>query len=109
MSKVEYIDPIKSMHGKVHGKSDFWYMERYGTQYTAHKNNPRDYSKKPQSEAEKAGTLKLAAASKAYNQLVRGSAEWLVLEQAFLAQRDKPGGKKNIRSYFISEHMKGGN
>ena len=56
MSKVSYIDPIKSMHGKVHGKSDFWYMERYGTQYTAHKNNPRDYSKKPQSEAEKAGT-----------------------------------------------------
>lgn len=109
MSKVEYIDPIKSMHGKVHGKSDFWYMERYGTQYTAHKNNPRDYSKKPQSEAEKAGTLKLTAASKAYNQLVRGSAEWLVLEQAFLAQQDKIGGKKNIRSYFISEHMKGGN
>ena len=109
MSKVKYIEPVKSMHGKVHGKSDFWYMERYGTQFTGHRNNPRDYSKKPQSEAEKAGTLRLAAASKAYNELIKDSPEWQALEQEFLAQRDKPGGKKNIRGYFISEHMKGGN
>ena len=108
MSKVTYIDPVKSMHGKVHGNSDFWYMERYGTQYTAHRNNPRDYSKKPQSEAEKAGTLRLAAASKAYNELVKGSPEWLALEQEYLAQLSQPDAKKSIRGYFISKHMKGG-
>ena len=106
MSKVKYIEPVKSVHGKVHGKSEFWYMERHGTQYTAHRNNPRDYSKKPQSEAEKAGTLKLAAASKAYNELIKGSAEWLALEQEFLAQRDLPDGKRTFRGYFISKHMK---
>ena len=108
MSKVEYIDPIKSMHGKVHGNSDFWYMERYGTQYTAHRNNPRDYSKKPQSQAEKAGTLRLTAATKAYNELIKGSPEWLALEQEFLAQRDRPDAKKTFRGYFISKHMKSG-
>ena len=64
MSKVTYLDPIKSMHGKIHSQSDMWFMERYGTQFTGHKNNPRDYRLKPQSEAEKAGTLRLTAATK---------------------------------------------
>ena len=65
--------------------------------------------KKPQSEAEKAGTLRLAAASKAYNELIKDSPEWQVLEQEYLAQRDLPNGKKSFRGYFISKHMKGGN
>ena len=64
--------------------------------------------KKPQSEAEKAGTLRLAAASKAYNELIKDSPEWQVLEQEYLAQRDLPNGKKSFRSYFISKHMKSG-
>lgn len=108
MSKVKYIEPIKSMHGKVHGNSDFWMMERYGTQYTAHRNNPRDYTQKPQSEGEKAGTLRLAAASKAYNELIKDSPGWQALEQEYLAQRDLPNGKKSFRGYFISKHMKSG-
>ena len=108
MSKVKYIEPIKSMHGKVHGNSDFWMMERYGTQYTAHRNNPRDYTQKPQSEGEKAGTLRMTAASKAYNELIKGSPEWQALEQEYLAQRDLPNGKKSFRGYFISKHMKSG-
>ena len=108
MSKVTYNPIIKSAHGKIHSKSDMWFMERHGTQFTGHRNNPRDYSKKPQSEAEKAGTLRLAAATKAYNELVKGSPEWLALEQEYLAQRDKPGGQVSIRGYYISNHLKGG-
>ena len=106
MSKVTYLDPIKSMHGKLHSQSDTWLMERHGTQFTGHRNNPRDYSLKPQSAAEKECTLRLAAASKAYNQLVKGSPEWLALEKAWREQKDKPGGKPSIRGYFISQHMK---
>ena len=106
MAKVEYSEYIQSMHGKLHGDSDTWFMERNGTKFTGHKLHPRDYSKKPQSEAEKAGTLRLTAASKAYNELIKGSPEWLALEQEFLAQRDLPDGKKTIRGYFISKHMK---
>ena len=108
MSKVTYLDPIKSMHGKLHSQSDTWLMERYGTQFTGHRNNPRDYSLKPQSEAEKAGTLCMAAASKAYNQIIKDSPEWLALEQEYLAQLSQPDAKKTIRGYFISKHMKGG-
>ena len=109
MSKVTYNPIIESAHGKIHSKSDMWFMERHGTQFTGHRNNPRDYSKKPQSEAEKAGTLRLAAASKAYNELIKDSPEWQALEQEYLAQRDLPNGKKSFRGYFISKHMKGGN
>ena len=108
MSKVTYLDPIKSMHGKLHSQSDTWLMERHGTQFTGHRNNPRDYSLKPQSEAEKACTLRMGAASKAYNKLIKGSPEWLTLEQEFLAQRNQPGAKKTIRGYFISKHITGG-
>ena len=109
MSKVSYLDPIQSMHGKLHTQSDTWLMERHGTQFTGHRNNPRDYSLKPKSEAEKADTLRLAAATKAYNELVKGSLEWLALEQEYLAQLSQPGAKKPIRGYFISKHMKGRN
>ena len=105
MAIIEYIDPIKGMHGKLSGDSDVWFMERYGTKFTGRRIHPRDYSKKPQSKAEKAGTWRLTAASKAYNELVKGSPEWLALEQEFLAQRDLPDGKKTIRGYFISKHM----
>ena len=108
MSKVTYIDPIKSMHGKLHSQCDTWLMERHGTQFTGHRNNPRDYSLKPQSEAEKAGTLRMTAASQAYNKLVKDSPEWLSLEQEYLAQLSLPDAKKTIRGYFISKHMKGG-
>ena len=108
MSKVTYNPIIESAHGKIHSKSDMWFMERHGTQFTGHRNNPRDYSLKPQSEAEKAGTLRLAAASKAYNELIKGSPEWQALEQEYLAQRDLPNGKKSFRGYFISKHMKSG-
>ena len=108
MSKVTYNPIIESAHGKIHSKSDMWFMERHGTQFTGHRNNPRDYSQKPQSEAEKAGTLRMAAASKAYNQIIKGSPEWLALEQEYLAQLSQPGSKKTIRGYFISKHMKGG-
>ena len=108
MSKVTYNPIIESAHGKIHSMSDMWFMERHGTQFTAHRNNPRDYSQKPQSEAEKAGTLRLTAATKAYNELVKGSPEWLALEQEYLAQRSQPDAKKTIRGYFISKHMKGG-
>ena len=108
MSKVTYNPIIESAHGKIHSQSDMWFMERHGTQFTAHRNHPRDYSKKPQSEAEKAGTLRLTAATKAYNELVKGSPEWLALEQEYLAQRSQPDAKKTIRGYFISKHMKGG-
>ena len=108
MSKVTYLDPIKSMHGKLHSQSDTWLMERHGTQFTGHRNNPRDYSLKPQSEAEKACTLRMGAASKAYNKLIKGSPEWLALEQEYLAQLSQPDSKKTIRGYFISKHMTGG-
>ena len=108
MSRVTYLEPIKSMHGKLHSQSDTWLMERHGTQFTAHRNHPRDYRKKPQSEAEKAGTLRLTAATKAYNELVKDSPEWLALEQDYLAQLSQPDAKKTIRGYFISKHMKGG-
>jgi hypothetical protein len=50
----------------------------------------------------------MTAASKAYNKLIKGSPEWLALEQEFLAQRDQPDAKKTIRGYFISKHMKSG-
>ena len=108
MSKVTYNPIIESAHGKIHSKSDMWFMERHGTQFTGHRNNPRDYSQKPQSEAEKAGTLRMTAASKAYNELIKGSPEWQALEQEYLAQRDLPNGKKSFRGYFISKHMKSG-
>ena len=107
MSKVTYNPIIESAHGKIHSKSDMWLMERHGTQFTGHRNNPRDYSLKPQSAAEKAGTLRMAAASKAYNQIIKGSPELLALEQEYLAQLSQPGSKKTIRGYFISKHMKG--
>ena len=108
MSKVTYNPIIESAHGKIHSKSDMWFIERHGTQFTGHRNNPRDYSLKPQSEAEKAGTLRMTTASKAYNELIKGSPEWLALEQEFLAQCDKLDAKKTIRGYFISKHMKSG-
>jgi hypothetical protein len=108
MSKVTYNPIIESAHGKIHSKSDMWFVERHGTQFTGYRNNPRDYSLKPQSEAEKAGTLRLKAATKAYNELVKGSPEWLVLEQEYLAQLSQPGAKKTIRGYFISKYMKDG-
>ena len=108
MSKVTYNPIIESAHGKIHSKSDMWFMERHGTQFTGHRTHPRDYSLKPQSEAEKAGTLRMTAASKAYNELIKGSTEWLALEQEYLAQRDQPNGLKTIRGYFISKHMKSG-
>ena len=94
MSKVTYNPIIESAHGKIHSKSDMWFMERHGTQFTGHRNTPRDYCLKPQSEAEKAGTLRLTAASKAYNQLVKGSPEWLALEQEYLAQLLQPMPRK---------------
>jgi hypothetical protein len=50
----------------------------------------------------------MAAASKAYNQIIKGSPEWLALEQEYLAQLSQPDAKKTIRGYFISKHMKGG-
>ena len=106
MSKVEYSEHIKSMHGKLSSNSDTWLMERHGTKFTARRTHPRDYSLKPQSQAEKAGTLHMTAASKAYNELVKGSPEWLALEQEFLAQRNQPDSKKTIRGYFISKYMK---
>ena len=108
MSKVTYNPIIESAHGKIHSQSDMWFMERHGTQFTGHRNNPRDYSLKPQSEAEKAGTLRMTAASQAYNKLVKGSPEWLSLEQEYLAQLSLPDAKKTIRGYFISKHMKDG-
>ena len=108
MSKVTYNPIIESAHGKIHSQSDMWFMERHGTQFTGRRNNPRDYSLKPQSEAEKAGTLRMTAASQAYNKLVKGSPEWLSLEQEYLAQLSLPDAKKTIRGYFISKHMKGG-
>ena len=108
MSKVTYNPIIESAHGKIHSKSDMWFMERYGTKFTGHRTHPRDYSLKPQSEAEKAGTLRMTAASKAYNKLIKGSPEWQALEQEYLAQRDLPNGLKTIRGYFISKHMKSG-
>ena len=108
MSKVTYNPIIESAHGKIHSKSDMWFMERYGTKFTGHRTHPRDYSLKPQSEAEKAGTLRMTAASKAYNELIKGSPEWQALEQEYLAQRDLPNGKKSFRGYFISKHMKSG-
>ena len=108
MSKVTYNPIIESAHGKIHNQSDMWFMERHGTHFTGHRNNPRDYSLKPQSEAEKAGTLRMTAASQAYNKLVKGSPEWLSLEQEYLAQLSLPDAKKTIRGYFISKHMKGG-
>ena len=108
MSKVTYNPIIESAHGKIHSQSDMWFMERHGTLFTGHRNNPRDYSLKPQSEAEKAGTLRMTAASQAYNKLVKGSPEWLSLEQEYLAQLSLPDAKKTIRGYFISKHMKGG-
>ena len=108
MSKVTYNPIIESAHGKIHSQSDMWFMERHGTQFTGHRNNPRDYSLKPQSEAEKAGTLRMTAASQAYNKLVKDSPEWLSLEQEYLAQLSLPDAKKTIRGYFISKHMKRG-
>ena len=108
MAIIKLMAPIARAVGKIFGGSDMWLMERYGTQFTCRKTHPRDYRKKPQSVAEKAGTLRLAAASKAYNALVKGSPQWLTLEQEYLAQRDKPGGKVSLRGYFISKHMKGG-
>lgn len=110
MARLELIAMLVKATGKVFGrKCDMWLMERYGTKYTAHSNHPRDYKKNPQSAAEKAGTLRLAAASKAYNQLVKGSPEWLALEKAWYEQKDKPRGKRSIRGYFISQHMKQAN
>ena len=106
MSKISLLAPIAKAVGKIFGGSDMWLMERYGTQYTCRKTNPRDYRKNPQSAAEKAGTLRLAAASKAYNRLEKGSPEWQQLEQEYLTQRDLPNGKKSLRGYFISQHMK---
>jgi hypothetical protein len=47
----------------------------------------------------------MGAASKAYNKLIKGSPEWLTLEQEFLDQRNQPGAKKTIRGYFISKLM----
>ena len=47
MSKVTYTPIIESAHGKIHSQSDMWFMERHGTQFTGHRNNPRDYSLKP--------------------------------------------------------------
>ena len=108
MSKVTYNPIIESAHGKLHSQSDTWLMERHGTQFTGHRNHPRDYSLKPQSESEKAGTLRLTTATTAYNELIKGSPEWLVLEQEYLAQLSQPDAKKTIRGYFISKHMKGG-
>ena len=108
MAIIKLMAPIARAVGKIFGGSDMWLMERYGTQFTCRKTNPRDYRKKPQSAAEKAGTLRLTAASKAYNDLLKGSPEWLTLEQEYLAQRDKPGGKRSLRGYFISKHMKSG-
>ena len=108
MSIIKLSAPLLKAVGKIFGGSDWWLMERYGTKYTAHSNHPRDYKKNPQSAAEKECTLRLAAASKAYNQLAKGSPEWLSLEQEYLAQLSLPDAKKTIRGYFISKHMKGG-
>ena len=109
MARIQLMAMLVKATGKVFGrKCDMWLMERYGTKYTAHSNHPRDYKKNPQSAAEKECTLRLAAASKAYNQLVKGSPEWLTLEQEYLAQLSQPDAKKTIRGYFISKHMKGG-
>lgn len=107
MARLQFIPMLVKATGKIFGsKCNMWVMERYGTKYTAHKNHPRDYKKNPQSKAEKECTQRLAAASKAYNQLVKDSAEWIALEHAWREQKDKPGGKPSIRGYFISQHMK---
>ena len=106
MARVTLMAPLLKAVGKIFGGSDMWLMERYGTKYTARSNHPRDYKKNPQSKAEKECTLRLGAASKAYNQLVKGSPEWQKIECEYLAQRDKPSGKKSLRGYFISKHMK---
>ena len=106
MSKVTFIAPIGGMHGKIHHKCDMWVMERNGVFCTGKRVHPRDYKKNPQSEAEKAGTLRLSAASKAYSRLVKGSVEWREWQRKWLEQRELPNGIRNFRGYFISEHMK---
>ncbi|MBQ5388736.1 MAG: hypothetical protein IIU55_06645 [Paludibacteraceae bacterium] len=108
MARIKLMAPIANAVGKIFGGSDMWLVERYGTQFTGCRTNPRDYKKHPQSEAEKAGTLRLTAATKAYNELIKGSVEWQALEQEYLAQRDYPDGKKSLRGYFISKHMRSG-
>ena len=109
MSIIKLSAPLLKAVGKIFGGADWWLMERYGTKYTAHKNHPRDYKKNSQSKAEKECTMRMGAASKAYNKLVKGSPEWLALEQAWHEQKDKPRGKRSIRGYFISQHMKQAN
>jgi hypothetical protein len=109
MSKVTLVAPLAGAHGKVFGGSDMWIMQRYKGFCTGHKNHPRDYNTHPQSEAERAGILRLSAASKAYNQVVKGSPEWQNLEREWLEQKDLANGKCSIRGYFISQYMKRGN
>ena len=110
MARLQLIAMLVKATGKVFGRNcDMWLMERYGTKYTARSTHPRDYKKNPQSQAEKECTLRMGVASKAYNQLVKGSPEWLALEEAWREQKDKPGGKRSIRGYFISQHMKQAN
>ena len=47
----------------------------------------------------------LAAASKAYNQLVKGSPEWQALQDKWLEQKNLPNGKRFFRGYCISQYM----
>ena len=110
MAKIKLMAMLVKATGKIFGSNcNMWLMERYGTKYTARSNHPRDYKKNPQSKAEKECTLRLGTASKAYNRLVKGSPEWVALEEAWREQKDKPGGKLSIRGYFISQHMKQAN
>ena len=92
MAKIEPMDLVKSMSGKVCGHSDISFAQKGKTQYTMKRCNPRTT---PYTEAELARQEKFAQ--------VRASMKELTEEQlaAYAAQFKKSPGKYTTLNGYI--------
>ena len=98
MAKIEPMDLVKSMSGKVCGHSDISFAKKGKTQYTMKRCNPRS---KPYTEAELARQEKFAQ--------VRAAMKALSEEQKaeYAAQFKKsPGKYTTLNGYIFAQEYK---
>ena len=94
MAKIEPMDLVKSMSGKICGHSDISFARRGETQYTMKRCNERDLKTNPYTPEELAQRAKFGAISAAVNSRLKAD------DPADLAAFKAQKKYKTLRSYF---------
>ena len=97
MAKIQPMDLVKSMSGKICGHSDISFAKRGDTQYTVKRCNERDLEKNPYSEQELAHQAKFKAVATSTAARVKAADPADVT--AFQAQKKY----KSFRSYIWAQ------